>query len=354
MGVSVNPFKHSLVTFLFVLLKLTLPLSLSFSLNANAKSTESHSGHHSTPTHHKSVHSEKIANHKASVCPCACEKKADDHHAKADTGISAEIALNWIIHGNQRFQKGNVRKDGQNQKDRDRLVPSQKPHTIVLSCSDSRVPPEVVFDQKLGEIFVVRTAGESIDNMAIASIEYALDHLGSHLLVVLGHESCGAVKAAFSTLDGSDAGSTALNALVKDIQPRIKKFAGGPPSNAFISEAKANALGVASDLIGRSNIIAKKIESGELKIETAIYHLTSGWVEFYSESTQTNLAAKENPGVSRQPASEHATINKSANDMNGMDRTTADDNGSDKNAVLKSASDKISAEKPADGHHSGH
>lgn len=75
-----------------------------------------------------------------------------------------------------------------------RLSTGQKPHTIVLSCSDSRVPPEVLFDQKLGEIFVIRTAGQAIDSSVLASIEYAVSHLGTNLIVVMGHESCGAVK----------------------------------------------------------------------------------------------------------------------------------------------------------------
>ncbi|MGZ3798075.1 MAG: carbonic anhydrase, partial [Pseudobdellovibrionaceae bacterium] len=133
-------------------------------------------------------------------------------HEKADTGVNAKTALAWLKNGNTRYLKGTLRKDGQSNKDRERLVTGQKPHTIILSCSDSRVPPEVLFDQKLGEIFVIRTAGEALDNAAIASVEYALEHLGSHLLVVMGHESCGAVKAAFSTLKGEDAGSPALDA----------------------------------------------------------------------------------------------------------------------------------------------
>lgn len=231
-------------------------------------------------------------------------KSSEHGHAETEIGISAEKALTWMKNGNKRFQSGALRKDGQSQADRERLVPSQKPHTIVLSCSDSRVPPEIVFDQKLGEIFVVRTAGETLDNMAIASIEYALEHLGSHLILVLGHESCGAVKAAYSTLGGEDAGSKALNALVKDIHPRLKSFTGNKPSTAFVSESKANASGVAHDLVGRSEIIAKKVESKALQIETAIYHLNSGWVEFYSEdSTTPGLAKTEEKKDGRTPAS---------------------------------------------------
>lgn len=205
----------------------------------------------------------------------------------SEPSTSADTALGWLKNGNKRYQNGHLRNDGQSQKDRERLVDAQKPHTIILSCSDSRVPPEVIFDQKLGEVFVVRSAGEAIDNMTIASIEYAVEHLGSHLLVVLGHESCGAVKAAFGTAKGEDAGSVALNALVKDIQPRIKTFMGSKPSPAFLSETKANAFGVAHDLIGRSEIIAKKVQEKELTVQTAVYHLKSGSVEFFDTKDST-------------------------------------------------------------------
>ncbi len=215
------------------------------------------------------------------------------HHATTDSGVEASTAFRWLKNGNVRFMRGTLRNDGQSKQDRQRLVAGQKPHTIVLSCSDSRVPPEVLFDQKLGEIFVVRTAGEALDNTAIASIEYAIEHLGAHLLVVMGHESCGAVKAAFSTLSGGDAGSPSLNALVKDIHPRIRKYLGREPSDKLLTESKANAVGVARDLAARSKIVSEKIESNHLQMETAIYHLASGWVEFYSAAPSRGLASEK-------------------------------------------------------------
>ena len=142
------------------------------------------------------------------------------------------------------------------------------------------MPPEIVFDQKLGEIFVVRTAGQALDSSAIASIEYAVSHLGSNLIIVMGHESCGAVKAALSTLGGSDAGSPSLNKLVGDIHPRLQRFSKMPASAGVVDESWSNVMGVATDLAARSEIIQKAIESGELKIEKALYHLASGEVEW--------------------------------------------------------------------------
>jgi carbonic anhydrase len=137
-----------------------------------------------------------------------------------------------------------------------------------------------VFDEKLGEIFTVRTAGESLDAAGIASIEYAVEHLGPQLIVVMGHTKCGAVKAALGTLDGSDAGSENLNKLVQDLHPRLKSFEGKAPSGDFEREGWANAKGVAQDLGKRSKIIASKLKDGTLQIVPALYHLDSGKVDW--------------------------------------------------------------------------
>lgn len=204
--------------------------------------------------------------------------EASNHGAK--TSVSAETSLGWLKNGNTRFKKGFLRKDGQSQADIKRLSTGQAPHAIVLSCSDSRVPPEVLFDQKLGEIFTVRTAGQTLDNNAIGSIEYAVEHLGAKLIVVMGHTACGAVKAALGTMNGGDAGSPALNALVKDIHPRIKGFKEKNHSENYVAEGWANTEGVAKDLLVRSEILRKKYRSGEIQIETGLYHLDSGDVEF--------------------------------------------------------------------------
>lgn len=214
-----------------------------------------------------------------------------------ESGHSVEpsTSLRWLMNGNTRFVKASLRKDGQSQKDVVRLSSGQKPHAIVLSCSDSRVPPEVVFDQKLGEIFVVRTAGEALSDNVIGSIEYAVEHLGSKLILVMGHTSCGAVKAAMATRDGSSAGTPALDHLVKDIHPRLSSFK-GEPSPGFKSESWANAEGVARDLVERSALLKKSWESGELWVVPSLYSLDTGTVEF-----RERLNA---PAQMRAPASE--------------------------------------------------
>jgi carbonic anhydrase len=208
-----------------------------------------------TPDHHQTVH----------------EKRAS---------VPSATALQWLKNGNSRFRTGKLRSDGLSAADRTKLSTGQNPHSIVLSCSDSRVPPELVFDEKLGEIFTVRTAGESLDSSVIASIEYAVEHLGPQLIVVLGHTECGAVKAALSTSKGGSAGSPDLDKLVHDIQPRLDKVNASPPSAHHRAEGTANARGVASDLASRSKILERRLKEGTLQIVPALYDLESGAIEF--------------------------------------------------------------------------
>lgn len=201
-------------------------------------------------------------------------------HTREAGPISADKSLGWLKNGNTRFTKGTFRADGASSKDRARLVGGQKPHAIVLSCSDSRVPPEVVFDQKLGEIFVVRTAGQDVGTNVIASIEYALSHLGANLLVVMGHESCGALKATLSALQGADLGSPALNAMAEELKPHLQSYADKKPSDHLLDESWSNVTGVAKELTERSALIRDAVASGEVKIVKAMYHLESGNVEW--------------------------------------------------------------------------
>jgi carbonic anhydrase len=193
----------------------------------------------------------------------------------------AETSLRWLQNGNTRYLKKNNRADGKSAADRKRLANGQKPHAIILSCSDSRVPPEVVFDQALGEIYVVRVAGEALDSAVIATIEDAVLKLGPQLLVVMGHSQCGAVQAALDLKDGDSAGSADLDRLLQDIKPRLKTVAKETPSATLEVESAVNADGVARDLVRRSDVIRKQVEAGRLTIKTALYRMDSGKVNFY-------------------------------------------------------------------------
>ena len=212
---------------------------------------------------------------------CASAPKIAANASRANASQpSASEALSELAKGNQRFVSGNARADGQTQADIARLSTGQSPQAVVLSCSDSRVPPEAVFDQKLGEIFTVRTAGETLSPQAIGSIEFAIEKLGSRLIVVLGHTNCGAVKAAVETIDGKDAGSDNLNGLVRDIHPRIAgKFVKAHPSQDFREESWLNARGVKVDLLNRSSLIAKAVKDKGVEIRVGVYDLSTGRVQ---------------------------------------------------------------------------
>ncbi len=223
----------------------------------------------------------EVNSERAPASPAAHGAKSAGAHDSA-VGVAAEQALGWLQNGNKRYVSQARRSDGKSQKDRERLNKGQHPHAIVLSCADSRVPPETVFDQALGEVFVVRTAGESLDASVIGSLEYAVEHLGPRLLVVMGHTSCGAVKAALDTPEEKSAGSPSLDKIVGDIRPRIpNRTPAAAPSAGLEIESAANAQGVAADLLKRSDIIRARVEKGDLLIKPALYYLDSGRVKFY-------------------------------------------------------------------------
>ncbi len=181
--------------------------------------------------------------------------------------------LNRLKEGNQRFVSDTLQYDLQNSKRRSDLTSGQAPFAIVLSCADSRVVPELAFDAGLGELFVVRVAGNVANTDSMASIEYAVAHLGSQIIVVLGHQSCGAVTAA---ANGGDNGYN-LNHLLSHITPAIQ--ASG--TNASIEDIiKKNAEITANDLINRSNIIGSAVAEGKVQIVPAYYNLDSGKVDF--------------------------------------------------------------------------
>lgn len=197
--------------------------------------------------------------------------------------VSAEKSLDKLRLGNLRFQQGKLRKqsEGVATKDRNRLLAGQTPHAIVLSCSDSRVPPEIIFDQRLGELFVVRSAGETLDKAVIASIEYAVAHLGVQLILVMGHDSCGAVTAALNSMPNAKSESAYIDYMVADIQPRIAGYFRKPASTGIELESAANARGVVRDLIQKSAIVRERLSSGNLQVRSSLYHLDSGFVDFH-------------------------------------------------------------------------
>lgn len=205
--------------------------------------------------------------------PGAEEKKgAEVASSPRPAEVVAELAS-----GNARFEAGVIK-----QRDvlatRKALTGGQHPQAIVLSCSDSRVPPELVFDETVGDLFVVRTAGNVADGLALASLEYAAEHLHSPVLVVLGHEKCGAVTAAAS---GAKMESPSLQLLVDEIAPGLAPLRPKLQGAELVHQGvEANVQAVAYEVVERSAILRRLVEEGHLVIVQAIYDLDTGHVRW--------------------------------------------------------------------------
>lgn len=181
--------------------------------------------------------------------------------------------LNRLKEGNDRFVADQLEGKLQDSSRRESLTSGQEPYAIILSCADSRVVPELAFDTGLGELFVLRVAGNVANTSTVASIEYAVAHCGSKLIVVLGHQSCGAVTAA---VNGGDNGYN-LNHLLAHITPAVTAC----PNDAAISDVvKMNANLTVEELTKRSSIIGDAVASGDVKVVPAYYNLDSGKVDF--------------------------------------------------------------------------
>lgn len=187
--------------------------------------------------------------------------------------MEIDQVLDRLKTGNERFVVDKLDGKLQDSSRRNSLTGGQQPYAIILSCADSRVVPEIAFDTGLGELFVIRVAGNVANTSSIASIEYAVAHLGTKVIVVLGHQSCGAVTAA---VGGGDNGYN-LNHLLSHIAPAIAASGEG----ADIADVvKKNAELTVESLKERSGIIRSAADSGALKIVPAYYNLDSGKVDF--------------------------------------------------------------------------
>lgn len=195
-------------------------------------------------------------------------------HASSDS-VAAGEALRRLEAANDRYTH-----DRQQAKhfaaERHALAKEQHPYAIVLACSDSRVAPEIVFDESLGKLFVIRVAGNVIDPVVLGSIEYAAEHLHTRLLVVLGHEGCGAVQA---TLAGGTPPPN-ISELTKRIAPAVEKTKGGG-MEAAVSE---NVRLQMHHALAESQILTELAAKNEITVVGAVYHLESGAVEWLHES----------------------------------------------------------------------
>jgi carbonic anhydrase len=161
-------------------------------------------------------------------------------------------------------------------KRRAELTKSQHPFAIILSCSDSRVPPEIVFDEGLGDLFIVRVAGNVLNDEGLGSIEYAVDILGARLIVVLGHQSCGAVDAAMKTVAAKGKAPGHIQSLVTAIKPVVDST----PKGDLDTTIKANVKHVVDALRSSTPILKAKVDSGDVQVIGGYYTLDTGAVTF--------------------------------------------------------------------------
>ena len=164
-------------------------------------------------------------------------------------------------------------------KRRGELTKSQHPFAAIVSCSDSRVPPEIVFDEGLGDLFVVRVAGNVMNDENLGSVEYAVDHLAVRLIVVLGHQRCGAVKAAKDTIAAKTEAPAHIQSLVNAIRPAVEATVKGD----LEATVEANVKNVVQALRSSTPILKPKVDSGEVRVIGGYYSLDTGSVTFLEE-----------------------------------------------------------------------
>lgn len=191
------------------------------------------------------------------------------------SNVTSDQAVQMLIEGNRRYTSGNLSHPHQSASRRAEVLGGQNPFAIVLSCADSRVPVEVLFDQGIGDLFVIRNAGNILDDVVLGSMEYAVEHLGTPLVVVLGHTFCGAVTAA---VQGGEVPGH-IGSIVEIIQPAVdeaKKANGDTVMNAIL----ANVRLVVTALKNNEPILAEAVKHNHVQVVGCIYDLETGEAKF--------------------------------------------------------------------------
>jgi len=188
--------------------------------------------------------------------------------------VTAEEALKILMEGNERFVKGELNHPHLDDVRRNMLKDGQAPFGIVLACADSRVLPDIIFDQGLGDLFVIRVAGNVAKDKVLGSIEYAVEHLGTKLIFVLGHESCGAVTAALepAQLEGH------INKILDLIRPAVH-MARHQEGDLLENAIKNNAIMVKENISDSLPVINRAIKEKGVKVVSGYYSLSNGKVE---------------------------------------------------------------------------
>ena len=192
---------------------------------------------------------------------------------KPATSVSAATALRRLLDGNSRFAAGAMEHPRQTPARRDEIAQGQHPLAAVLACSDSRTPPEAIFDQGLGDLFVVRVAGNVADNVVIESLDYAVTNLHTRLLVVMGHRRCGAVQAA---VEGHSESGEDVGPMLRELCPAVEAAMSMPGD--LVENAVRENVALIVKKLANEGPLAPMVKSGDLKIVGAIYDLETGKV----------------------------------------------------------------------------
>jgi carbonic anhydrase len=203
---------------------------------------------------------------------------ADPAHPDQPSVAPAE-AISKLKEGNGRYTSGSLQHPGQTTERRTELAKTQHPFAAILCCSDSRVPPEVVFDQGLGDLFIVRVAGNVINDEGLGSLEYTVDHLGTRLILVLGHQRCGAVDAARETIAVKGKAPGHIQSLVTAIKPAVEATA----KEDLDATIKANVKYVVDSVRSSSPFLKAAVDSGKIQVIGGYYSLDTGAVTFLDE-----------------------------------------------------------------------
>lgn len=199
-------------------------------------------------------------------------------------GQSGEEAAKKLMDGNARFVTGQQAAKDIGDSRRKELAKGQQPFAVVLSCSDSRVAPEHLFDQGLGDIFVVRTAGNIVDKIDIGSIEYGVEHLHAPVLMILGHQYCGAVTAAVNSYGKPSkhekhGAHDSIGEIIRKIMPAVKKVSSTSSKDELVDNAiKQNVRNVYKEILTKSPVVKELVHEKKLQVVLAEYYLDSGKV----------------------------------------------------------------------------
>ena len=218
--------------------------------------------------------------------PMFAEDPPSAHHEKKLSAISSEEARKRLAEGNQRFVERRSKHPHQTLDWRVELEAGQHPFAVILGCADSRVPPELLFDQGFGDLFVVRVAGNIVDTDVRGSVEYAVDHLGTPLVLVLGHTRCGAVTAALDHATDSPTEPDEIVSLLYRIEPALKGLSEINDRETRVNEAVKRNVQLAVQRLAQTPDLMRSQKAGKLKIMGGVYDMHTGKIEFLKDAPE--------------------------------------------------------------------